>query len=283
VARFEDADLDAEEPWLAVEYVPGLTVRQHVERQGALPPELGAILGAELAEGVETIHKVGLVHRDLKPHNVILGKDGPVIIDFGLAMLVDRDEHLTLTGHAVGTPAYMPPEQARGETELTGKADIYALGATLVFALTGHGLYPTNAAQPLMFRIIDPDDHPDISGVPAEIAGLVGSMLAYDPAARPTASQVKQALVSIVAKSAHTATQLRRKLAETTFQDTSPLLPADVDDPVADPESMFVDVPTELVPSPTPKAVAPTPVAIAADVSRLVERIRAQYGRGGAL
>ncbi len=151
-----------------------------------------------LAEGVAAIHKAGLVHRDLKPHNVIMAKNGPVIIDFGLAMLADRNEHLTQTGVAVGTPAYMPPEQARGERDLSGKADVYALGATLVFALTGHTVYPADTRYALAQRIVDPDDHPDLSGVPTTSPELIGSMLAYDPSARPTASQVVDALVQRV-------------------------------------------------------------------------------------
>jgi serine/threonine protein kinase len=279
VAGFEDADLDAEEPWLAVQYVPGVTLREHVELHGPLPADLAPILGAVLAEGLEAIHKAGLVHRDLKPQNIIMGLDGPVIIDFGLAVLVDRDEHLTLTGHAVGTPAYMPPEQARGETDLTGAADIYALGATLVAVLTGHPIYPP---QGLIGRILDPDDMPDVSGLPAEIAALVGRMLAHDPAQRPTASVVKATLVAIVVRGHATATTLRARLAATTYVDTVPALPSDVDDPWTDPEDMIDDVPTELVPVPTAPAVPPRPVP-SRDVSKLVESIRKQYSRGGSL
>ncbi len=275
VAGFEDADLDAEEPWFAVQYVPGVTLRDHVDDHGPVPADLAPILGAVLAEGLETIHKVGLVHRDLKPQNIIMGKDGPVIIDFGLAMLVDRDEHLTLTGHAVGTPAYMPPEQARGEPELTAKADIYALGATLVTVLTGHPLYQPTAVS----RILDPDDHPDVSGLPAEIAALVGRMLAHDPNDRPDASLVKSKLVEIVARGRATASTQRARLATLTYVDNVPDLPADVDDPDDDPED---DVPTELVAAPpVPSATATT--VVAKDVTRIVERIRKQYGRGGAL
>ncbi len=290
VARFEGADLNADQPWLAVEYIAGITLRQHVERHGSLPADLGTILGAVLAEGVETIHAAGLIHRDLKPHNVILGKTGPVIIDFGLAMLSERDQQLTHTGQLVGTPAYMAPEQARGDRDVTSKADVYALGATLVLALTGHTLY--QAANPfvLVNRIIDPDDHPDLSGVPAGIAGVVGPMLAYDPDARPTATQVKHSLVRIVRAGPSSAEELRHRLVELTYVDPHLTLPPDTQDPTTDPESMVQNGPTELVATPpTPadtEAGSYTPRHLTRDlatVTRLAERIRARYGRQGPL
>lgn len=287
VARFEGADLGATQPWLAVEYIPGVTLRQHVERHGPLPADLGAILGAVLAEGVAAIHTAGLVHRDLKPHNVMMGKAGPVIIDFGLAMLSERDQHLTQTGQLVGTPAYMAPEQARGETGVTAKADVYALGATLVFALTGHALYPTGNPYVLVNRITDPNDHPDTSGLPATLAGIIGPMLAYDPAARPSANQAKDSLVKVINAGVGAADQLRHRLCDLTYVDPHLDLPPEVQDPTTDPESMVPDGPTELVPTPPAPGPGsgrqPPPQRKAADVSRLVERIKAQYGRGGTL
>jgi eukaryotic-like serine/threonine-protein kinase len=137
VARFEDADVRADPPWLAVEYVPGPSLRQHVEAHGRLDAPLAAVLGAALAEGLAKIHQAGVLHRDLKPQNILLGPDGPKVIDFGLAALAERDYQLTETGVVVGTIADMAQEQARGERDLTAAAHVYALGATLAYAATG--------------------------------------------------------------------------------------------------------------------------------------------------
>src|SRR6266511_2231969 len=173
VARFEGADLDAEPAWLATEYVPGRTLYQHLAAEGPLEPRLAAMLGATLAEGLGKIHEVGLLHRDLKPHNILLGPDGPKLIDFGLAVLRERDHQLTESGMVVGTIAYMSPEQARGERDLTPAADVYALGAILMSTLTGRSLYAPARGYALRDRIIDPHDHPDMGGVPLQLAPLL--------------------------------------------------------------------------------------------------------------
>ncbi|GAB3156692.1 hypothetical protein GCM10027290_54970 [Micromonospora sonneratiae] len=162
VARLEDADAYADPAWLAMEYVPGATLRQHVDACGPLPLPLAAMVGAMLADGLAKVHQAGLLHRDLKPHNIILGPDGPKLIDFGLAVLIDRHDYLTEPGALVGTPAYMSPEQVRGERHLTPAVDIYGLAATLVFALTGHGLYPLTNSWNLLLRITEPTDLPDL-------------------------------------------------------------------------------------------------------------------------
>ena len=117
-----------------MQYVPGATLREHVGARGPLEPVLVAILGAALAEGLATIHREGLLHRDLKPHNIILADHGPVVIDFGLALLTkvkvaaaESASRVTEPGTVVGTLLCMPPEQVRAEP-LTSAADVYALG-----------------------------------------------------------------------------------------------------------------------------------------------------------
>ncbi|MFI6332470.1 serine/threonine-protein kinase [Micromonospora chersina] len=288
VARLEDADPFANPAWLAVEYVPGATLRQHVDARGRLPLQHAAMAGAMLADGLVKVHQVGLLHRDLKPQNIILGPDGPKLIDFGLAVLVDREHFLTEAGALVGTPAYMSPEQVRGERELTPAVDIYGLAATLVFALTGHGLYPPTNSWNLLLRITEPSDLPDLSGVPAELAPLLGAMLAFDPTSRPGLDTVRTRLLEVAtATSGRTAAELRQEVAALTYDgDTELLVPAGLEDPEQDPEDLPVveEQSTVEVPETTPTKVDPVgAVNPPVDVSWLVDKMRRQYARRSTL
>jgi serine/threonine protein kinase len=170
-----DADPDAEPPWLVTAYIPGPTLQEEVETHGPLPPEQVRRLGAQVAEGLAAIHACGLVHRDLKPGNVILAEDGPRIIDFGIAILGQAPK-LTASGMALGTFAYMSPEQARGTT--VGPAtDVFALGGMLAFAATG--LPPFGG------------DPPDLDGVADEqFRQLIIACLARSAADRPALADI---------------------------------------------------------------------------------------------
>ena len=108
-------------PWFATEYVQGLTLSEYVAERGPLPVTMAAALGIMLAEGLNDIHTAGLLHRDLKPGNVILGADGPRVIDFGLAGLIDGAGDITHTSGMVGTPVCMAPEQAKSPKDLTDR------------------------------------------------------------------------------------------------------------------------------------------------------------------
>ncbi|KAB1943576.1 serine/threonine protein kinase [Micromonospora sp. ALFpr18c] len=287
VARLEGADPYASPAWLAVEYVPGATLRQHVDARGPLPLPLAAMAGAMLAEGLAKVHQVKLLHRDLKPQNIILGPDGPKLIDFGLAVLIERDDYLTEPGALVGTPAYMSPEQVKSERELTPAVDIYALAATLVFALTGHGLYPQTNSWNLLLRISEPSDLPDLSGVPAELVQLLGTMLAFDPTARPGLTDVRARLLAVAtAASGKSVHALRQEVAALTYDgDTELLVPPDLDDPRQDPEGTAV-VEDETPPDPTPKPDKrgpERPANVPADVTWLVDKMRRQYARRSTL
>ncbi|MFF9359969.1 serine/threonine-protein kinase [Streptomyces griseoluteus] len=141
IAALLDADPDADPPWLATEYVEGLDLSRHVSSHGPLDALLTASLGATLAEALATVHKQGLLHRDLKPANVLLGPNGPKVIDFGLAVFAESSVSLTAANTVVGTPSCMPPEQANGEKPLTPAVDVYALGAVPLFAASGHAPY----------------------------------------------------------------------------------------------------------------------------------------------
>ncbi|MFZ4300262.1 serine/threonine-protein kinase [Streptomyces cinereoruber] len=143
-ARLVDASLDAPPYWLATEYVPGPTLRQSIGAEGPLPAARVRELGAELARALTGVHAHGVTHRDLKPQNVILGPDGPRLIDFGIARGTD-DTRLTATGTAPGTPGFTAPEVLL-RNEVSPAADVFALGATMAYALTGRG--PLSAAAP---------------------------------------------------------------------------------------------------------------------------------------
>lgn len=280
VARLENANPYADPPWLATEFIPGLTLRQFVKQEGVLSLPLTAMIGAMLAEGLEKVHQARLLHRDLKPQNIILGRQGPVLIDFGLAVLNDRDPNSgqTLTGIAVGTPAYMAPEQARGEKDLLSAAvDVYGLGATLVFAMTGHTLYhPTQGV--VLYQVGSPDVMPDLTGVPPAIGALIRAMLAFDPQSRPPLAAVRDRLLAVATGDGRLVAQVRAEVAAKTFRAGDAEVPPEMTDPLRDPEQPQDDPP----PSPPPARPEPEPggaPAPAVDVTWLIEKLRRQYAR----
>ncbi|MFJ3221453.1 serine/threonine-protein kinase [Kitasatospora sp. NPDC086801] len=181
-----DADPDAREPWLATLFIAGPPLGEQVARHG--PLEAGAVrqLAAGLAEALQDIHRAGMVHRDLKPGNVLLAADGPRVIDFGIARALDGTQ-LTSTGVVVGTPPFMAPEQfQQGVT--SSATDIFALGSVLVFAGTGRGPFGADSGHAVGFRVVY--EEPDLTGLPAELRPLILPCLAKDPAQRPTVEQL---------------------------------------------------------------------------------------------
>lgn len=133
-ARLVAADLDADRPWFATQYVPGPSLHDKVNEEGPLSPAQVASVGAALSEGLLAVHDAGVVHRDLKPSNILLSPKGPRIIDFGIAWATGAST-LTHVGTAVGSPGFLAPEQVRGAA-VTPATDIFALGATLAYACT---------------------------------------------------------------------------------------------------------------------------------------------------
>ncbi|WTW96639.1 serine/threonine-protein kinase [Streptomycetaceae bacterium NBC_01309] len=184
------ADADSDPPWFATEFLTGIPLSEAISTYGPLPERAVAVLAAQLVEALMAIHRADLVHRDLKPSNVILGRDRPRVIDFGISRALDFATHgLTSPGGAIGSPGYMSPEQAAGE-EVDQRTDIFALGGVLVYAATGRtpfGSTPQNAMQ-LLFQIIHGE--PKLDGVPESLRGLVTECLAKDPAARPTLDDI---------------------------------------------------------------------------------------------
>ncbi|MGN9782248.1 tetratricopeptide repeat protein [Nonomuraea sp. ZG12] len=191
-AQVVDADTDADQPWLATDYIPGPSLQQAVAAHGPLPPAAVGVLGAGLAEGLAAIHKCKLVHRDLKPGNVILAANGPRVIDFGVARALDTTSH-TATGAVIGTPAFMSPEQIRSD-EVGPASDVFSLGAVLVFAATGRGPFGDGHHHAIMYRILHND--PDLAGLPSDLTDLVGACLAKTPQTRPSLNDLLDRLTA---------------------------------------------------------------------------------------
>jgi serine/threonine protein kinase len=155
------ADAEAEVPWLATAYVAAPSLARLVETCGPLPSPAVRWLAAGCAEALESIHGVGLVHRDLKPSNVLVSVDGPQVIDFGVSRAVERIQ-LTATREALGTPAYMAPEQARESRRTSAASDVFSLGSTLLYAATGHAPYRGDTMVDVLVRLTT--EPPDLSG-----------------------------------------------------------------------------------------------------------------------
>ncbi len=182
-------------PWVVMELVVGETLADAIAR-GALPPERTAEIGRVLADALAYVHGQGLVHRDVKPANVLLGRDGRVrLTDFGIARLVDA-ARVTATGLTVGTASYLSPEQVTG-AEVGPPSDVYSLGLVLLECLTGRREYPGSAVEVALARLTRPPRVPP--HLPQGWTGLLEAMTAREPAPRPTAALVSAELGRIVA------------------------------------------------------------------------------------
>ncbi|GLX50441.1 hypothetical protein Shyhy01_33910 [Streptomyces hygroscopicus subsp. hygroscopicus] len=186
-----DADPDADTPWLATAYIAGPTLAGLLTAQGPLDEARLRGLGAALAEALVAIHACGLVHRDLKPGNIIMAADGPRVLDFGIARAVENSR-LTMTGTGMGTPGFLAPEQAEG-LDVTGAADVFALGAVLVAAAGGKP-FGDGTPMALMYRSVHHDA--DVSAVPGALRPIVRSCLAKEPGLRPTPAALLDALAA---------------------------------------------------------------------------------------
>ncbi|MBB0231070.1 serine/threonine-protein kinase, partial [Streptomyces calidiresistens] len=177
--------------WLATEYVPAPSIEDRVLAAGPLPLPVVREIAGELAGALAAVHAAGLVHRDLKPSNVLLAARRPQLIDFGIARAAE-DPSLTRTGGVVGSPGYMAPEQIEGTAPLGPAVDLFALGAVLVHAATGHGPFERRGEKPstpsLLYRVVY--EAPVLDDVPQELRSLVGRLLAKDPADRPRAADL---------------------------------------------------------------------------------------------
>jgi len=177
------ADVDGPIAWLATAYVPGPSLAEAITEHGPLPEASLLALAAGLAEALAAIHAAGVTHRDLKPSNVLLAEDGPRVIDFGISRAAESTT-LTQTGLTIGSPGFMSPEQAIG-TEVGPPSDIFSLGTVLAFAATGKGPFGGGTTASLLYRVVH--ETPDLDGVPEAVRPLIERCLVKDPAQRPTA------------------------------------------------------------------------------------------------
>ncbi|WP_327696767.1 serine/threonine-protein kinase [Streptomyces sp. NBC_00459] len=190
-AAVVDADPRAAVPWLATAYVPAPSLEEIVNECGPMPAQAVRWLAAGVAEALQSIHGAGLVHRDLKPSNVLVVEDGPRVIDFGIASGVSNTR-LTMTNVAVGTPAYMSPEQAKDSRSVTGASDVFSLGSMLVFAATGHA--PFHGANPVETVFMLLREGPDLEGLPDELRPLIESLMQMEATGRPNPADLQAQL-----------------------------------------------------------------------------------------
>ncbi|MGW2347093.1 protein kinase domain-containing protein [Streptomyces sp. NPDC001661] len=186
-----DADPDAEVPWVATGYVAGPSLTQAASEGAGLPEHSVRVLGAGLAEALAAVHGLGLVHRDVKPSNVLLTLDGPRLIDFGIARATDGTASLTSTGVSIGSPGYMSPEQILGKG-VTGAADVFSLGAVLVYAAVGSSPFPGDSSAALLYKVVH--EEPELGSLTGELREVAAACLAKDPAARPAPEEIARRL-----------------------------------------------------------------------------------------
>jgi hypothetical protein len=177
--------------WLVMELVDAPSLASVVAAQGPLAHRRAATIGLDVLDALRAAHSVGVVHRDVKPANVLVRTgDRAKLTDFGVASIRD-DAKLTATGHIIGSPAYMAPEQARGE-RAGPPADLWALGATMYFAVEGVSPFPGTSAIAVATAVAYGQHRP--SDRPGPLTAIVDRLLSKDPADRPTAGQIRRAL-----------------------------------------------------------------------------------------
>ncbi|MER6159806.1 serine/threonine-protein kinase [Streptomyces sp. NPDC001868] len=206
-----DADPEASVPWVATGYAAGPSLAAAIADGGPLPPHSVRVLGAGLAEALSAVHALGLVHRDVKPSNVLLTVDGPLLIDFGIARATDGTASLTSTGVSIGSPGYMSPEQILGKG-ITGAADVFSLGAVLAYAATGQSPFPGDSSAALLYKVVH--EEPRLDGLEGELRDLVRHCLSKDSAARPAPDEVARTLAPQGAARLVTAGWLPGRLVE---------------------------------------------------------------------
>src|SRR6266852_1484177 len=183
VAEVLDADVTGEYPYIVTRFVTGPTLDEMVRGRGPLSGQGLRRLAYGMSEALTAIHAAGVVHRDLKPGNVMLSDDRPIVIDFGIAQAGDATR-LTQTGLVMGTPGYLAPEVIEGQPS-SPASDVHSWGSTMAFAATGHLPFGGGSYETIFYRIIS--GRADLTGVPAPLVPLISAALARDPSHRPSA------------------------------------------------------------------------------------------------
>ncbi|MER6319963.1 serine/threonine-protein kinase [Streptomyces sp. NPDC001581] len=256
-----DADPDAPTPWLASVFVAGPSLGAVVKAVGVLPEDVVRRLAAGLTSALAEIHRAGLVHRDLKPDNVLLAEDGVRVIDLGIARVTEGeaegDTGLTRTGWVVGSPAYMSPEQAEGKP-LTPASDVFSLGSVLAMSVTGRSPFAGTSTLQTLYDVVHAE--PDLSEVPAGLRDLVARCLAKDPEARPSPAQLRELIGPVTPAGRQWPSAVYGMLAAQRAQidgllEGGPVAEPEPLPPAPEPTHVAAPVP---VPAPVPK-VPPAP------------------------
>ncbi|MEU0570350.1 protein kinase, partial [Nonomuraea sp. NPDC005983] len=215
-ARVMEADLDGDTPYIASEYIDGPALRDIVDTDGPLRGTVLDRLAIGTATALTAIHHASIVHRDFKPDNVLIAADGPRVVDFGIARIIDSTG--TITSRAIGTPAYMAPEQIAGD-EIGPYTDVFAWGATIAFAATGKTAFEGNSIAVVLNRILNHEV--DVGMMPEPLRGVVRSALSKAPDERPSADQILLRLLG-QPESVGASTAVLTKGVQVASDDTTP-------------------------------------------------------------
>ncbi len=254
-ARVITADLAGETPYVVSEYIDGPSLQASVNANGPLTGAALDRLAVSTATALAAIHEAGIVHRDFKPGNVLLAPDGPRVIDFGIARVLDATS--TFTSQIIGTPAFMSPEQINGE-EIGPPSDMFAWGSTIVYAATGASPFGGDTFPAVLNRVMNRE--PDLGVLTGPLRDIVTAALNKDPTQRPTPRQVLDHMVR--------ATTPTRQRPDATSEPTDapseptntvppPTLAASESTHVAPPPTLAASAPTQVAPPVTDAASAP--------------------------
>jgi serine/threonine protein kinase len=210
-ARVIDADLEAGQPWFVTEYVDGPTLQQAVKRSGPLPDQSLATFALGVAEALDAIHEAGVIHRDLKPSNVLLARNAPKVIDFGIARARDAAQ-LTQTGKLIGTVNWLAPEQLRSD-RASPVSDVFAWGGLIAFAGTGRPPFGAGPPEVVVHRILN--EQADLDGLEGDLHALVEQALAKQPEQRPSARALLARLLGAGTRKADAAVMASQVVKDT--------------------------------------------------------------------